>query len=159
MIYEDIEGSFLSEELLVLEGIRKIFKMISYPWFDFLHFESYLWFWLICHFLNRKFRMILPTSLLSITHWMSQAGSLLSLALLNAVSTPMFSVAILMCLCNLNDLIAWESCFSILFAENQKECSIRRARTKKIFKYWLKNKGFAIPATAWNLGSPCSYND
>ncbi len=90
---------------------------------------------------------------------MSQAGSSLSLALLNAVSTSVLSLLMLMCFWDLKDLIAWENCASIFSPENQKECSARRVTTDEIVSYVLKISGFGIPAMAWNLKSPCTYNE
>ena len=110
--------------------------------------------YVICKCLNRRIKIILHTSLLSITHWMSQAGSSLSLALLNAVSTLAFTMLILMCFWDLKDLTAWVSCFSIFCPENQKECSARRAITDGVVSYSLNINGFAIPVIVWNLESP-----
>ena len=79
------------------------------------------------------------TSLLLITHWMSQAESFLSVALLNAFSTA--AQVMLMYCWNLKDLTAWGNCSTISWPENQKECSARRAITGRFISYlWGENK-------------------
>ena len=105
-----------------------------------------------------KFKLVSHTSLLSMTHWMSQVGSFSSVALLNAVSMLAFTIFML-CDWDMKDLIAWGSCSFIYPPENQKECSARRAITDKIVSYAFKINGFVIPAMAWNLESPCIYSE
>ena len=79
---------------------------------------------------------------------MSQVGSPLSMALLNAVSTCAFNILVVMCFWDLKDLMAWGNCSSMSWPENQKECSAKRAITNRIVRYWLQNKQFIIPAIA-----------
>ena len=110
--------------------------------------------YVICKCLKRRIKIILHTSLLSITHWMSQAGSSLSLALLNAVSTLAFTIVILMCFWDLKDFTAWGNCSFICCPENEKECSARRAITDRVVSYSLNINWFVIPVIAWNLESP-----
>ena len=105
-----------------------------------------------------KFKLVSHTSLLSMTHWMSQVGSSLSLALLNAVSMLAF-IILMLCDRDLKDLIAWGSCFFIYPPENQKECSARRAITDKFVSYAFKINGFVIQAMAWNLEISCIYSE
>ena len=107
---------------------------------------------------NRNLKIMPHTSLWLMTHWMSQAGSSLLMALLNAVSTCAFNILILMCFWDLKDLTAWGNCASICSPDNQKECSAKRAITNRIVRYWLQSNWFIIPAVAWNLESPCIYN-
>jgi len=99
--------------------------------------------------------MITPhTSLCLMTHWISQARSSLSLALLNAVATSAFIVSIVISFWDLKDFMAWSNCACISFPENQKECSAKRATTKRIVSYLFENNKFIIPAIAWILESP-----
>ena len=108
---------------------------------------------------NRKLKTTSHTSLWLMTHWMSQAGSSLSLALLNAASTSAFNTLMVMCFWNLKDLIAWGNCASRSLPENQKECSAKRAKTNRTVRYPWKINGLVLPAAAWNLESPCGYNE
>ena len=81
---------------------------------------------------NRKLEIMSHTSLWLMTHWISQAGFSLLMALLNAVSTCAFNILMVMCFWDLKDLIAWGNCAPISSPENQKECSAKRAMTDKI---------------------------
>jgi hypothetical protein len=47
----------------------------------------------------------------------------------------------LVCFWDLNDLTAWGNCSVMWLPENQKECSVRRATTKRIISYLYINKG------------------